>query len=171
MTEPEAISEAACGCAEAFQYLYSKYIKFVRIRCTELLENDSEVDDAAQEIFLLVYKKLASFKSNSTFSTWLYRVTTNYCLNQIRARKTHSRYFDCYEGIPDPRAPADAQLELEIGEALKVLDPEEKEIFVGCSVESVSRKKMSIERGVTEARVNTVFDTAQGKLQRYFASH
>jgi RNA polymerase sigma-70 factor, ECF subfamily len=56
-------------------------------RCHQILGNETEAEDAAQDIFLTILKKGGSFRGDSAVSTWIYRVTTNHCLNVIRSRK------------------------------------------------------------------------------------
>ncbi len=54
--------------------------------CTSLLSDASRAEDAAQEIFIKAYQALGSFKGNSKFSTWLYRITANHCKDLLRKR-------------------------------------------------------------------------------------
>ena len=54
--------------------------------CLSMLQNHSEAEEAAQDIFIKAYQYLPKFKGNSSFSTWLYRITTNHCLDQLRKR-------------------------------------------------------------------------------------
>lgn len=51
-----------------------------------LLRNTAEAEDAAQEIFLKAYRSLSSFQGNSSFSTWLYRISANHCKDLLRKR-------------------------------------------------------------------------------------
>ena len=54
--------------------------------CLSMLNNHTEAEEAAQDIFVKVYQSLAKFKGNSSFSTWLYRITANHCLDILRKR-------------------------------------------------------------------------------------
>jgi len=51
-----------------------------------MLSNSTEAEEAAQDIFVKAYHALRKFKGNSTFSTWLYRITANHCLDLLRKR-------------------------------------------------------------------------------------
>jgi RNA polymerase sigma-70 factor (ECF subfamily) len=53
-----------------------------------ILHNAEEADDATQEVFLKVWQSLKSFRGDSKFSTWLYRITHNHCLNRLRSAKS-----------------------------------------------------------------------------------
>lgn len=69
--------------------LFRTYGPLVRRRARSILGNESEADDAAQEVFLKVLARLDDFRGESQPSTWLYRITTNLCLNRIRDEKRH----------------------------------------------------------------------------------
>ena len=81
------VKKAQKGDMEAFEALIGKYEKKIyNISCRMLLDSD-EAYDAAQDVFLKVFKSIKSFKSESKFSTWLYRVTSNVCFDILRKRK------------------------------------------------------------------------------------
>ena len=79
------IQLAQTGDREAFAALFEQYKNLVFRSAYLILENVHDAEDALQEVFVLVYKSLASFDpGKGAFSTWLYRITINYCLNQRR---------------------------------------------------------------------------------------
>lgn len=71
-----------------------------------MLANEQDAFDASQEVFIKVYKNLDKFQENSSFSTWLYRITTNTCLDMIRKNKDKKNDISI-----------DSQVEFEDGEA------------------------------------------------------
>jgi RNA polymerase sigma-70 factor (ECF subfamily) len=81
------VIKAQKGDMEAFEALIKKYEKKIYNISYRMLQDGEEALDAAQDVFLKVYRSLSSFKSESKFSTWLYRVTTNVCLDLLRKRK------------------------------------------------------------------------------------
>jgi RNA polymerase sigma-70 factor (ECF subfamily) len=54
--------------------------------CFSMLANHSEAEEAAQDVFVKAYRSLGKFKGDSSFSTWLYRITANHCLDVLRKR-------------------------------------------------------------------------------------
>ena len=71
-----------------FQQLYDQHAGMVRQMCLGYMKgNAAEADDLVQEIFTIVWRKLASFRGEAQFKTWIYRITVNSCLHQIRKRK------------------------------------------------------------------------------------
>lgn len=78
---------AAAGDDHAFEALLSRYEARVYRLARRLTSDDGDAQDVLQDAFLQVYRKLGSFRGESRFSTWLYRIATNAALMQRRARK------------------------------------------------------------------------------------
>ncbi len=70
-----------------FSLIYERYSKKVFAKCISMLKNDVKAEDAMQEIFMKVMLNLSKFKFTSKFSTWLYSITYNYCIDQTRKKK------------------------------------------------------------------------------------
>jgi RNA polymerase sigma-70 factor (ECF subfamily) len=79
---------AQSGDREAFAILFEQYKNLVYKTAFLMLGEPTEAEDALQEIFLQVYKSLSGFDpGKAAFTTWLYRVTFNYCLNHRRKKR------------------------------------------------------------------------------------
>lgn len=74
------------GNEDAFDRLFLKYQDYVYNVCLGILANPEDARDCTQEAFLRVYRKVGEFRGESAFSTWLYRVTVNVCVGQLRKR-------------------------------------------------------------------------------------
>jgi RNA polymerase sigma-70 factor (ECF subfamily) len=83
----ELLAKFKKGDQQAFELLVRKYKTTVFNTIYSIMGNAQEADDIAQEVFLKVYTKADSFKGESSFSTWLYRVTVNRCIDELRRRK------------------------------------------------------------------------------------
>ena len=66
-----------------FEELYDRYAPMVYNKCYGFAKNMDEAKDLTQDVFLRVFIKLASFKGNSKFSTWLFAFTYNHCVNYV----------------------------------------------------------------------------------------
>jgi RNA polymerase sigma-70 factor (ECF subfamily) len=86
-TEAEAVRLAQQGDAMAFATLYGLHSRRVFAVCRRMSGNQEEAADLTQEVFLLVFRKISSFRGNSAFSTWLHRVTTNTVLMRLRRKE------------------------------------------------------------------------------------
>jgi len=75
-----------------FEEVVYEYQDRVYNTCLGFLKNETEAKDAAQEVFINIYKKVNSFKGESSLSTWIYRITVNICLGELRKAKTKKRW-------------------------------------------------------------------------------
>ena len=73
--------------ARTFEFVYRSYFKFVRNICLRMLRDPIEAEDATQDVFVCVLCKINTFRGESAFSSWLYRLTTNSVL--MRFRRNH----------------------------------------------------------------------------------
>jgi RNA polymerase sigma-70 factor (ECF subfamily) len=87
LTEAEAIRQAKDGDAIAFEYLYRAHCRRVYGLCLRMIKNPAEAEDLTQQAFLQVFRKIGTFRGDSGFSTWLYRVTANIVLMNLRRKK------------------------------------------------------------------------------------
>jgi len=84
--EAEAIERAKRGDARAFQELYDKHKRRVYSLCLRMTANTAEAEDLTQEAFLQLYRKIATFRGESAFSTWLHRLSVNVVLMHLRKK-------------------------------------------------------------------------------------
>ncbi|MGA8763425.1 MAG: sigma-70 family RNA polymerase sigma factor [Candidatus Sulfotelmatobacter sp.] len=84
--EAEAIDRAKQGDAEAFQVLYEMHKRRVYSLCLRMTANTAEAEDLAQEAFLQLFRKIATFRGESAFSTWLHRLSVNVVLMHLRKK-------------------------------------------------------------------------------------
>jgi RNA polymerase sigma-70 factor (ECF subfamily) len=81
------VSRALEGELPAFERLVSRYQNKIVGYAARMLSDADEAEDVAQEVFIKAYRSLDSFRGDALFSTWLYRITTNLCIDRMRAKK------------------------------------------------------------------------------------
>jgi len=84
--EADLIERAKLGDAQAFQALYDKHKRRVYSLCLRMTANTAEAEDLTQEAFLQLYRKIATFRGESAFSTWLHRLSVNVVLMHLRKK-------------------------------------------------------------------------------------
>ena len=84
-----AVVRAQSGDGDAFRVLVERHSRSVFRLAFRMTGNEQDAEDVVQETFLRAYKQLGHYESRSSFSTWLYRIASNYSLDLIRMRKRH----------------------------------------------------------------------------------
>lgn len=85
--EEQLIKKIVSGNVQAYEQLINQYETKIYALCLHLLKDPEEAYDAAQEVCIKVWKQMGSFKGQSKLSTWIYRITTNQCLDILRKNK------------------------------------------------------------------------------------
>ena len=156
------------GDIQAFEGLYDRYAGKVLKRCFFICANQEEARDLMQEIWIKVFLHLHDFKKQAAFSSWLYRLTTNHCLNYIKS-KAHSEQSGTQQ-TSEELIHEDSTSTIDVHHLLQKLSLEDRTIlamkFMGeytyeeiasiCEI-SVSAAKMRVSRLITKLReeVNT----------------
>jgi RNA polymerase sigma-70 factor (ECF subfamily) len=139
------IRRAQRGDRAAFDALVRRYDQEVLRMTLRMVRSEVEAQDLYQEVFLKVYRSLGQFRLEARFSTWLYRVVTNVCLDHLRQQKTRSEVpareteegeLDYAETVADDRPGLNPERALQareisrrLEEALSRLSPRERVVF------------------------------------------
>lgn len=86
LSEQQAIYGAKQGDSDCFESLYNRHKRHVYTLCLRITRNATEAEDLTQEVFLQLFRKLATFRGESAFSTWLHRVAVNVALMHLRKK-------------------------------------------------------------------------------------
>jgi RNA polymerase sigma-70 factor, ECF subfamily len=177
--ERSLIRAAQRGDSAAFEQLVRSYDANVLRMAYNLLHSEEDARDVYQDAFLRVYRKLPEFRFDSAFSTWLYRIVANLCLDQLRKRKvrkeesgsveTRSGEVDRFQLMPERRADVDPQRRLmssevnnRIQEVLSTLTPRERLVFEMRHYQGLRLRAIGESLGVTEeAAKNCLFRATQ----------
>ena len=179
-TDENALIRAAQhGDPDAFEQLVRTYDQQVLRMAFNLLHSQEDARDVYQEVFLRVYRNLARFRFDCSFSTWLYRIVANLCLDQIRKRKvrreeaqsvaTEGGEMDRFQFVPEQRADVDpqrrllsAEVKARIEEVLEQLTPRERVVFEMRHFQGMRLRAIGESLGVTEeAAKNCLFRATQ----------
>ena len=86
MTEAEIIGKAQAGDVHSFEALYDRHKRRIFSLCLRMTRNYAQAEDLTQEAFLQLHRKIASFRGESAFSTWLHRLSLNIVLMHLRKK-------------------------------------------------------------------------------------
>ena len=162
----------------AFSELVRRHQSAVRATLRRLTSgNHALADDLAQDTFMLAFRNLASFRQESKFSTWLYRIATNAYLADARKRKEEllgDRAADVADDEGDDASPADAggpdparsaTLSLDMERALAVLSAGERAAIVQCYHNDLSHEEAAQVLSCPVGTVKTHILRAKQKLR------
>jgi len=92
LSEQKFINQLKQRNQNAFGQLLDNYEQKVFGTCISFIPNKEDAEDVAQEVFIEVFKSIHKFKGNSKLSTWIYKITTNKCLEFIRKKNSKKRF-------------------------------------------------------------------------------
>jgi RNA polymerase sigma-70 factor (ECF subfamily) len=100
----KAIRSFNQGDIQSFEFIYRSYCEFVHRICLRMLRDPIEAEDATQDVFVCVFRKINTFRGESAFSSWLYRLTTNSVLMRFRKNKHKNVWISLEEHREDEAA-------------------------------------------------------------------
>ena len=176
------IRAAQRGDQDAFEQLVRVYDQSVLRLAMNLLRSPEDARDVYQEAFLRVYRNLHSFRFDCSFHTWLYRIVTNICLDQLRKRKvrkeepavveTSEGAIDRTEGFEEVSAAANPervtwnrQLGQRIDRALEELTPRERMVFELRHYQGLRLRNIGEILGTSEEAAKNCFFRATQKMR------
>ena len=92
------IDRIKAGDKEAFSWVVDRYKDLVYTVCLRMLSEREEAGDAAQEVFIKSFRSIQSFREQSKFSTWIYRIAYNHCISEIRKKV---KVIDLVDEMPE----------------------------------------------------------------------
>ncbi len=129
LDDKELVTRAVGGDVKAFEELMGRYENKVYRLAIKLTRNETLAEEVLQDVFLRVYEKLHTFRGESAFSSWLYRIAANICFAKLNSEKKHShsdldeelsQIEESYDlGAPPPERPDQSVL---TDEALSVIN-------------------------------------------------
>jgi len=103
VSDIELVNKCIKGNHEAFSELVTRYKKLVFKVVFNIINNEQEVNDVSQEVFLKVYKNLKAYNPEYKFSTWIIKIATNHCQDIVRKKKIDSVSIDDAINVSDKR--------------------------------------------------------------------
>ena len=178
--EKKLLKKAAAGSAEAFEQLVLTYQTPIYNLCLRMTGNPEDAADMTQESFLKAWRSLEGFHFESAFSTWLYRLASNTCLDFLRSvkrRKQFSLTMEDADGetqlldLPDPAPTPEASLlsaeeSALLAAAMRQLDPEQQRILTLRVVNDLSYTEIAAVLDIKEGTVKSRLARARENLRK-----
>lgn len=161
------------GNTAAFGKIVEKYQRPVYNLCYRLLGNAAEAEDAAQEVFLRAYAKLESYDDRRQFSTWLFSIASNYCIDRLRKRRPALVSWDLLkDSWPDggrtqpEQALLTAETTEEVQALLESLSPDDRLVVILRYWYTLSYQDMAETLGTTVSAIKSKLFRARKALAR-----
>ncbi len=179
LTENDFIKKCKKGNREAFNRLFEIYQSQVVNIAYSMLSDREDAYDAAQEVFVRVYKNIGSFKEESSFNTWLYRIITNVCSDILRKRQKTSKVISISNmmgedndiDIPDDSPTPEENIELTerqraVKDAISQLREEYRVVITMCDIEGMSYDDIAEMLGIPKGTVKSRINRARSSLKK-----
>ena len=175
--ESALIARAQAGDNKAFEALVLKYKdRLYNIASSVCVRMPSETQDVAQETFISAMKSMNSFKGNSAFGTWLYRIAANNCwqrFRKVKAEKLSEMPGENKKGHPSRSCVNENALKNElsraVSKALASLPPDYRIAITLCDIEGLSNAEAAGRIKVSLAALKTRLHRARGLLKKQLA--
>lgn len=173
MEDMELILRCRDDDSEAFETLIRRYESKIYNLCYYILKNKDDALDASQEVALKIYKAISKFKGDSKFSTWVYRITHNTCIDYVKKRKDDLPYEDVInsethvdnkiDGIIEAK-----ELKMELKRCISNLNNDFKTVIILRDINGLSYQEianvLSIEVGTVKSRLNRAREALKKEL-------
>jgi len=181
LNEALAIEAAKHGDAEAFEFLYHMHKRRVYSLCLRMTSNPAEAEDATQEAFLQLFRKIGSFRGESAFSTWLHRLSVNVVLMRLRRKTLPEVSLDepleanqeeapkREMGTVDPRLVGSLD-RVRLERAIAMLPPGYRNIFILHDIEGYEHNEIAALLGCSIGNSKSQLHKARLKMRDLLAS-
>jgi RNA polymerase sigma-70 factor (ECF subfamily) len=145
------VALAAGGDRRAFERLYRDHVDRVYSLCARMAGDRNTAEELTQDVFVRAWEKLALFRGESSFGTWLHRLAVNVTLNHLKTDGRHQRRStgepEVMDALPAlPLAPGDR---MDLEKAIAGLPPGARRIFILHDVEGFKHEEIAEQLGIT----------------------
>lgn len=164
------VALAASGDTAAFERLYHRHVARIHSLCRRMI-GDAEADDVAQDVFVRAWGKLAQFRGESAFGTWLYRLAVNVILGKRQTLGVRNARFAGGDpnDLPLASRPVRVDLQVDFEAAIGRLPRGAREVFVLHDVEGYTHEEIAELLAVTSGTSKSQLHRARMTLRQYLA--
>ena len=162
----ELIESCKRGDPEAFETLVRQTHRTVFSFAFRIVGNAEDAADVTQDVYVRVWRSIRSFRGESQFGSWLYRITSNAALTHLKRRQRQGDPVDPVDlpEVPGPDRVQQADDAAALEQALKVLPPEQRAVIVMKDVYGMTCEQIGKELGSTEGAIKVRLFRARHRL-------
>ena len=172
MTDDEQgeIRRSLHGDQEAFESLVRRYQRMIYALTYRMSGSLAEAEDLTQDVFVRAHQELPGFRAESKFSSWLYRIAVNQCLNwrkrAARREQVHNDWYAENGNDTTPDSTPDPALAQQVSEALQKIHPKQRAAIVLTTYDGLNHAEAARVLGCSETTVSWRIFAARSKLKR-----
>jgi RNA polymerase sigma-70 factor, ECF subfamily len=177
MQDFDLIDSILDGNLKDFELLINKYQPNIFRLSIGLLHNREDAEELTQDIFIKLYHSLSTFNKKSAFSTWLYRLTINTCLNALKKKKKRQFWTVLSETLPFSSNEASAEAAMInrsddelIKQAIDNLPHKQRLAFILTKYEDLPQREVAAIMKLTEGSVEQLVLRAKNNLRKNLAA-
>ncbi len=178
--ENKLVNKAVKGDNSAFEALMEKHMGIIYNIALRMTANKDDAEDMTQEIMIKIFRSLGSFKGNSKFSTWIYRVAVNTCLDELKKKKNKKHLsldaeisgddgenqIEIKDDSPSPEKLAEQnELRDMVAAAVKLLSDEHRAVIVLRDIRGMSYSEIAGILGCSDGTVKSRISRARAQLK------
>ena len=180
MDENILVKKAINGDNSAFEMLMEKHMGIIYNIALRMAANQDDAEDMTQEIMIKIFRSLGSFKGNSKFSTWIYRVAVNTCLDELKKKKNKKHLsldaeisgddgegqLEIKDDSPSPEKLAEQnELRDMVAAAVTLLSDEHRAVIVLRDIRGMSYSEIAEILGCSDGTVKSRISRARAQLK------
>lgn len=165
-TEERLLEACQRGSEDAFRQLFDRYHKGVLHLALAFSGNIQDAEDITQEVFVKVFRKIASFRRASSFYTWVYRITVNVCLDENRKRQRRQKHHAKVLDEHDLHEQGDSSYQEILRLALRRMKPKLRTVIILNHLQGLSHKEVAEIVGCAEGTVSSRLNRARTQLKK-----
>ena len=169
--EAHIIKEILNGKTEQYEYFLDRYGQQVFVLVDRIVSCQEDAEELTQDVFLKAFQQLSSFKAESTFSTWIYRIATNIAISAVRKKRNDVLRLDdsVFANLSDTQVDAALEDESEeqmerLQQAMNQLEADERALITLYYLEERPLAEVAFILGMTEGNAKVKLHRIRKKL-------
>ena len=169
--EAHIIKEILNGKTEQYEYFLDRYGQQVFVLVDRIVSCQEDAEELTQDVFLKAFQQLSSFKAESSFSTWIYRIATNLAISAVRKKRNDALRLDdsVFANLSDTQVDAELEDESEeqmerLQQAMNQLEADERALITLYYLEEKPLAEVAFILGMTEGNAKVKLHRIRKKL-------
>ena len=170
---PDLIAQAKSGNKDAFEDIYRIHVGRVYGVCLRILGDRSRAEDVTQQVFIRSWVKLASFRGESSFGSWIHRIAVNVALNELKtsvSMQNRNLFLDDIKTESAYQGSHSQETQIDLENAIAALPPGARAVFVLHEIEGFNHediaKKLDLAIGTCKAQLSRARKLLREALKR-----